>query len=755
MNMMKDGHAVRRGAWFEQERFGLFIHWGLYAIPALGEWHMHRKQIPPATYNKLADEFNPEPGCVDRWVALAKRAGAGYVVLTTRHHDGFALFDSAASDFTSVKTAAGRDFVREFVKACRRHKIRVGFYYSIMSWQYPACLTGHLQDPEGWEAMVDQTHEQLRELMTNYGRVDLLWYDGCVAPGLGDELILRKLWRTREMNAMVRRLQPDILINNRSALPEDFATPEQEVASPPRGRRWEACMTLNRSWGYVKDDKDFKSVREVTRHLVHCASNGGNLLLNIGPKADGSVQSECVKRLKAIGDWMALNGESVRGSERTDFSEAAHVAGPVTLHDDRAYVHLFDWKGGDAALAGFAGTGITAKLLGGKRVALESIETGVLLARKRPASPTSDMRGPMVLRIDVGPHAKLMRPALIVGGETPAQELPSDAPILAPPTGRHDPDHAPVIPAAALHASSPDNQAAIQLEDGATWCPNWNGWQVAAQRKGGSLSFPLDVPADGRYNLLIGVIAARSISAQVLIDETKAGTTQHLRYSGYPDAILLPKTALSKGRRRISVEVNDAVPFGVYNVHLEPVWRPLPSELWHTIGPFPTSFSVHSPLSVVRDALTTRLPAEKEFKPGKEYPGAGALRVGWSWTKARRGKFAAQGVDFPNRCGIKASGICLARTVIDSPAAYETELCIGCDWWGNAYLNGKLVTSARDPAEAAKDGAWFNTWKPTSAKIRLRKGRNTLLVKCHPGSCANWFTCFINDPGDLRIQAEK
>jgi len=319
-----------RIAAMKADKLGMFIHWGIYAIPAKGEWLMYREQIPAEKYDKLADEFKqPASFSPRQWVQLAKKMGAKYAVLTTRHHDGFCLFDTKTTDFNSVKTAAKRDYVREFAEACRAEGIRVGFYYSIMNWQFNHSPNG-VFDQKVWDAQVVCTHEALRELMTNYGKVDYLWYDGCSAPGSTDAEMMEKMWRISDLNAMVRKLQPGILINDRSATPQDYATPEQCLTPPPRGRMWESCITCNGMWGYQADDNNWKSSETLFRSLLHCARFGGNILINIGPRADGSVPEPCVKALEGLGERIAKCPEAIYGSERDAYTEATHEAGVVT-----------------------------------------------------------------------------------------------------------------------------------------------------------------------------------------------------------------------------------------------------------------------------------------------------------------------------------------------------------------------------------------------------------------------------------------
>ena len=327
-----------------EDKLGMFIHWGVYSILGnpTGEWTMYKDRIPKEKYDKLADEFCPPASFSPReWVKLAKRAGCRYAVLTTRHHDGFCLFDTKTTDFNSVKTAAKCDFVREFAEACRKEGLRVGFYFSIMNWQFDHSPNG-VFDKKVWDEQVRTTHEALRELMTNYGKVDYLWYDGCSAPGSTDAENMEKMWRIAEMNAMVRRLQPDILVNDRSSSPEDYSTPEQCLTPPRRGRMWESCITCNRSWGYDKIDHDWKSAETLVRSLLHCARFGGNILINIGPRADGSVPDECAKAFEGLGAYIAKCPESIYGSERDDWTEATHEAGVVTKANGSYWLHTVE-----------------------------------------------------------------------------------------------------------------------------------------------------------------------------------------------------------------------------------------------------------------------------------------------------------------------------------------------------------------------------------------------------------------------------
>lgn len=338
--------------WFREARFGMVIHWGLYSIPARGEWVMYTERIPYREYSQLAGQFNPRRYDADEWAGLAKQAGMKYMVLTTRHHDGFSLFDSKVSDYTSAKTAAGRDLVAEYADACRRAGLRLGFYYSLKDWHRPAYMAGPQADPGGWAELVDYVHAQVRELCTRYGKLDIMWYDGpgpYIAEGWRVDDI-PSIWRAQEMNAMVRELQPGIIINDRSILPEDFDTPEQHIT--PSNRMWESCMTINDHWGYAERDDNWKPAKDLVRNLVQCVSGGGNYLLNVGPDRDGVIPAPSVQRLQEMGRWLESNGESIYGAGRCPMTWT--TVGLLTARGSRVYVHCFYWPGSEITIGGFA-----------------------------------------------------------------------------------------------------------------------------------------------------------------------------------------------------------------------------------------------------------------------------------------------------------------------------------------------------------------------------------------------------------------
>jgi alpha-L-fucosidase len=346
-----DSDRERRMQWWHEARFGMFIHFGLYSVLGRHEWAMEMEGIPVAEYEQLAKRFNPKPNAARAWARLAKQAGQKYMVMTTKHHEGFCHFNSKLTDYCAPKQAAGRDLVKEYVDAARAEGLRVGFYYSLMDWHHPdgaRCAT----DEQARRRFVDYIHGQIRELLTNYGKIDILWYD--VAWPLD-----AKGWESEKMNAMVFQLQPDIIVNNRNKLPGDFATPEQKIQADERA--WESCMTMNGSWGYQKADDDWKTPKTIVRNLVTCAHDTGNYLLNIGPKADGSIPEESVKILTAVGKWMHGNGPAIYQSEKCQPRRSA-LAG-FTRKGNTLYMHVHFWPGETVSLGGLMNQVKSARLV--------------------------------------------------------------------------------------------------------------------------------------------------------------------------------------------------------------------------------------------------------------------------------------------------------------------------------------------------------------------------------------------------------
>lgn len=728
--------------WFEQARFGLFVHWGIYSLLAHqhAEWVLFASKLDRAEYNCLAEQFKGERFDADTLADLARRAGMNYMVLTTRHHDGFCLFDTQTTGFNSVVTAAKRDFVREHVEACRHAGLRVGLYYSVMSWQHDAIYAGPGTDPDGWERMVQETHAQLRELMTNYGPIDLLWYDGGVVPGVQDNGIIARFWRSKDLNAMVRSLQPGILINNRSGLPEDFSTPEQHFAPAAPGRRCEACMTINKSWGYNIHDRSFKSVGDILNTLIRCSRYDSNLLLNIGPRGDGTVQPECVERLEAVGRWLACNGEAIYDSERNAYTEANHVAGPATCRTGKVYLHIEDSSLVKVTVDDVSPVTDVRVLGSGRRLHWEAADGKAIVVSGLDSEDFA--LGPAVIAITH--ESDLAQPAgLLGGGDEPRMEA-GNAPVLCDDPDLYTPPKVPVTTGEVL-AGLLSSAAAQESQ---SWTAGWKGWRVFAPAAGKSLQVTIPIPGTGVFDLFLGMIGRGGAKVGCWLDgeEVQAWTPGN---PGCPDTLLLKGLQLSKGAAR--VDLRGSGDFGLYGIQLAPVLRPLPTELWQVIGPFPTSFGPQQPVSAMTAALLTPLDTETEFIPGKEYEVVGGKKLHWTSTGVREGDHSEYGVNFPWRIGTDRAGVALARCVVTCPEKRSATILVGCDWWANVFVNGSLVISSRDQEKAKEDGAQFNGWKPIPAEIELEAGENVILVKNHPGTCANWFTFRISDPGDLVV----
>lgn len=362
--------ATDRMAWFRQARFGMFIHWGLYSLLEKGEWIFHMEGIPDAEYQALADRFNPQQFDARTWARLAKQAGMGYVVFTTKHHDGFCLWDTATTDYCSTKHGAKRDFVREVTEAFRAEGIKVGLYYSLGDWHVPFYKAVAEGDGSQVSALREYLHTHIRELMSNYGKIDLLWYDGA---WYDDNYLTAETLGAAEMNAMARELQPGIIINPRAGTDEDYDTCENECHPAPYGRDWEMCICINDIWGYCKHDYNYKTYNQLIFQLVNCAVQGGNYLLNVGPTGDGVVPAPQVERLEQVGRWMEIHRESICGTER--LRRPFYAFGRVTKKAQRVYLHAFYWPGATMAVANL-GTEVWGGEAGTVKVKAQVLTTG-------------------------------------------------------------------------------------------------------------------------------------------------------------------------------------------------------------------------------------------------------------------------------------------------------------------------------------------------------------------------------------------
>ncbi len=356
---------MSEGNWFADARYGMFVHYGLYSLLQRGEWVWNREEIPRDEYVALAGRFRAEKFDADALCRLAVDGGMRYLVFTTMHHDGFRLYPTELSDFhIGNSAAAGRDLVGEMVDAARRHGLRIGLYHSLNNWHDLPDAVDALEDAAAREVFLAATHARIRELLTRYPGVDILWYDGWWpfnAEG----------WRAEEMNDLARSLQPGILCNGRNGLPGDFATPEQHLAAPQPWRPWEACVTLNESWGFHIGDHEWKSPSQVLDMLSRCAQSRGNLLLNIGPGPDGVVPQASREILGKVGAWLRANGRAAydtslftfdlreRGDHRSDWN----YYGPLTSSGNSLFWWLRRVPGPEAVLGGVLDPVCEVKLL--------------------------------------------------------------------------------------------------------------------------------------------------------------------------------------------------------------------------------------------------------------------------------------------------------------------------------------------------------------------------------------------------------
>lgn len=368
----------KRMAWWLHDRFGMFIHWGLYALPARHEWVKSRERTTDSTYQPYFDNFNPDLYNPRDWAKSAKAAGMKYAVLTSKHHEGFCLFDSKYTDYKSTKTPFGRDAVKEFVEAFRAEGLKVGFYYSLIDWHHPDyTIDKHHpqrpQDGKGWDELNkgrdmakyrEYLFNQVKEILTKYGKIDILWLDfsfpGEHGKGYQD-------WNSEELIRMIRKLQPDILINDRLNLDAyddgaDFVTPEQYKVSewPTRNGKkvhWETCQTFSGSWGYYRDETSWKDAQQLLGLLIESVSKGGNLLLNVGPTGRGMFDARAQKALKEMGDWMQYNSRSVYGCTQAPATFTKPDNGLLTYNPEtkRLYVHLLDYPLQQLVLPGYKG----------------------------------------------------------------------------------------------------------------------------------------------------------------------------------------------------------------------------------------------------------------------------------------------------------------------------------------------------------------------------------------------------------------
>ncbi|HET9826111.1 MAG TPA: alpha-L-fucosidase [Chitinophagaceae bacterium] len=372
-----------RMKWWEDARFGLFIHWGLYSVPAgewkgetnHAEWIRTTAHIPIHEYEQFVQQFNPVKFNADEWVKLAKQAGMKYIVITSKHHDGFCMFDTKQTDFDIMSTPFHRDVMKELAAACKKEGIQLCFYHSIMDWHHPDYLPRRDWEKDrsatgaNFSNYISYLKNELKELLTNYGKIGVLWFDGEWENTWTHE-------KGKDLYQYVRGLQPSILINNRVDVGRegmqgltkegefvgDFGTPEQEIpATGMAGVDWESCMTMNNNWGYNSHDNNWKSPEDLVRKLIDIASKGGNFLLNVGPTAEGVFPQPAIDRLHDIGSWMSVNHESIYETKASPFKNLAwgRCTQKPIAGGTRLYLHVFDWPSNGTLVVPGLGSQVT------------------------------------------------------------------------------------------------------------------------------------------------------------------------------------------------------------------------------------------------------------------------------------------------------------------------------------------------------------------------------------------------------------
>ncbi len=356
--------AVGDASWFVDGRLGMFIHWGLYALPARHEWVKNRERLTDEAYQQYFEHFDPDLYDPKAWARAAKAAGMKYFVITTKHHEGFCLWDSALTDYKVTNTPYGKDLIRPMVEAFRAEGLRVGFYHSLIDWHHPEFPVDSRHPMRDNAAFREATkgrdvsvyaeylRGQVRELLTQYGKIDYLFFDFSYP---GEDGKGRDDWQSEELIKMVRDLQPGILVNDRLDLLDtdygwDFRTPEQVMMTDwlrVGGRRvlWETCQTFSGSWGYHRDEATWKSVEQLLHLLIDTVSKGGNLLLNVGPTARGEFDGRALESLGGMGEWMKRHGRSIYGCTQAPAGFQAPQDCRLTYNPEtrRLYVHLFAW----------------------------------------------------------------------------------------------------------------------------------------------------------------------------------------------------------------------------------------------------------------------------------------------------------------------------------------------------------------------------------------------------------------------------
>jgi alpha-L-fucosidase len=495
-----------RMKWWREARFGMFIHWGLYSemagnwagkpISGAGEWAMNELQIPLSQYAKLVPSFNPEQFDAEAWVKVAKAAGMKYIVITSKHHEGFGMYRSALTDWCIKSTPFQRDPLKELAAACRKEGLKFCLYHSIMDWHSPLYAPRKPWDDIDTKAPDFDAYDaymkgQLKELLTGYGPIGLLWFDGNWEDTWTYE-------RGVDLYRYVRGLQPNTIVNNRvgtgqKLLPGqrpvgDYMTPEQTIPANGFGAGvdWETCMTMNDTWGFKKDDENWKSTRTLIHNLVDCASKGGNYLLNVGPTGEGLIPAASVERLQEIGRWMDVNGPAIYDTAAGPFSRQlpwGRCTSKASGNTTTLYLHVFDWPANGELLApGLIGNLKTAYLLADPKKTRLAVNNGPdgLTISLPPAAPDTNSSA-IVLQFNGAPDVEVMPISPALDGSL---QLPASA--------------------AALHGST------LQYESGG-WHDNlgywtdpgdWADWDIKTTKPGRfAVSASIAAQAGGSFNI--------------------------------------------------------------------------------------------------------------------------------------------------------------------------------------------------------------------------------------------------------------
>jgi alpha-L-fucosidase len=419
--------------WFRDARFGMFIHWGVYSVPAgqwkgnqgYGEWFLEETKMPVSEYEKFAQQFNPVKFDAQQWVQIAKDAGVKYIVITSKHHDGFGMYRSESTDWCIKSTPFQRDPLKELAAACKEAGITFCLYHSIMDWHHPDWGQRRTWNdkvpstPPDMDRYTEYMKGQLKELITGYGPLGILWFDGeWEAP-----------WthaRGVDLYHYVRSLQPSIIVNNRVGKGRagmngmdqgqdragDYGTPEQEIPATGFGPGvdWESCMTMNNHWGYNKADQNWKSAQMLIRNLIDCASKGGNYLLNVGPTSEGLIPGPSVERMAEIGQWMKVNGESIYGTTASPFKKLAY--GKCTQKPGKLYLHVLDWPQDGKLLVPVANQVNKAYLLAQPTVELKSEKSDAGQTLIMPAAAPDANASVVVVEMEGAADVLASAPAL-------------------------------------------------------------------------------------------------------------------------------------------------------------------------------------------------------------------------------------------------------------------------------------------------------------------------------------------------------